>query len=62
MTSQFDVLIFFYYWNDLDNNPSEFAKFGDEMCKICKISLNDRFNYSARLVFTNLSSFLPDCI
>ena len=29
------------YLVDLDNNPSECAKLGAEMCKICKISLND---------------------
>ena len=33
MTSEFDTLTFFY--------SSECAKFGDKMCKICKISPND---------------------
>ena len=38
MTLEFDIFTFL-----LDNNPSECAKFGEEMCKRSEIRLNDPF-------------------
>ena len=43
MMSEFDILTFFYLINDLDNNPSECAKFGEEMCKKAKLALMIHF-------------------
>ena len=34
---------FFYSANDQDTYSRQSAKFGDKMCKECKLALNDRF-------------------
>ena len=43
MTSQYDILTFFYSGNDQDTYPGQCAKFGDKMCKECKLAPDDRF-------------------
>ena len=43
MTSQYDILTFFYSGNDQDTYPRQCAKFGRKICKERKLALNDRF-------------------
>ena len=43
MTSQYDILTFFYSGNDQDTYLRQRAKFGDKMYKECELALGDRF-------------------